>query len=188
MKFHALRNESVPYLATILLGACGWGMVHMTDQITAAPSIAYCLHQHPPDAFVVSIENLSLDERFEDIEFTLASTDSAFVFTAVDIVGTPPAFHGGSRPRITDDNASVKLRIPNLHPGSRFNAAVHYEGTGQLTFTLSSSMQPVRLWRCSWPVWLLTHRFIVLSCFSLLVIIVALLLVTLSHSSSRRVE
>lgn len=142
------RQASAPYVATVLLAACGWGIVHVVDRLTAAPSVEYCVDWAQADQNVtVTVENLSITSRIERFHFALRSDDGTFADP--HLRGNPPASWRLDPPVPTPNAKTVPFYIPTIHPGAVFVASVEYNGHKEPTFVLDSAAVSTRLWKCS---------------------------------------
>ena len=200
VKWLLLRQDSAPYLATILLGACGAGLLHLMDRLTEAPTVEYCVKWHGrcPRSVTVTIQNLSHSTLFRDLRFTLGSRSDSTgrgVFSSCSLVGEPPAFQHDTQPKITDDGSELEFLLADLQPGNLFILNTSYSGSdtprlrlipaASATFPTARSTE-VRLLECSWLTHFIKHQFRFVLIFSLgSLIIVALLLYTSSSSRGR---
>ena len=184
-------SSSIPYVVTILLGACGWGILHVIDRVTSAPSVEYCTRLDQSNTLTVHIQNLSYGQRFRNLTFLLRSNPQ-HPFAEPHIRGIPPAFHDQAPPRLSADSTEVQLHIPILDPGARFVGSVVYGGSDIPSLRLISAMSPVRLWPCSAFTLLLKHQIWFIVSFSAFLILASFGLLALSrhlhgpHETSER--
>ncbi len=143
-----------------LLGACGWGIVHVIDRLTEAPTVEYSVTSRTgrQRGVAVNIRNLSYTNRFKDLKFSLdCRSNDCGTFSNADIVGIPPAFHGGARPD-TCQGSELTFVIPNLHPGWRFMAHADYDGDDTPPLRLMYAATEVQLLESSSLTFLLRHQ------------------------------
>ena len=175
------RQESVPYLAVILFGACGWGIVFVIERITDAPAVEYNVtweSKAQPKKVTLEIVNMSYTTRFERIEFNIGSrSEEPGRFQNSNIDCDPPAFKAGTGPDISDDHAEVTFVFTGLQPGDRCKAWASYDGSDEPNVRLLESKDPIKLMKRSFP-WtlMIRHQGWFILIFSALILIVASIL------------
>lgn len=190
----ALRGKSVPYLVTILFGAGGWGIVHVIDSVTKAPTVEYCVNWTgiPPHRMVtVGIRNLSYTTRFKDLVFAMGSSSPAggefrFDTNKHKFKCDAPAFKSGTPPD-TRTSGKVDFTIPYLQPGAYCEASFAYSGSENQTppLVLKASEGAVNLMKCSFATCVVRYRiwFIVIT--AVIIFVLAIILMTLSEEECR---
>ena len=133
--------------------------MHTTDRLTEAPTVEYSVTLQEGHGRVdVSIQNLSYATRFENLEFSLdCQRDDCGEFKNGQIVGSPPAFHGGSKPD-TRQGSEFVFTIPSLQPGGQFLAYASFAGSELPTLRLKSANAPVWLLESSFLTFILRHQ------------------------------
>ena len=140
-------QSSAPYLVTALLGAIGWGIVHVVDEMHTAPSVEYDMRRENSGRIIVTIENLSRAHRFMNLKFGLAVRGSnAGKFSHQEIEAVPPAFEGDvPGGTLLGEGGSVEFTIPDLQPHARLELRANYSGEGRPTFRLLSADADIEL-------------------------------------------
>ena len=176
----AIGRESA-YLTTLLLGACGWGIVHVVDRVGDAPVVEYCVEWRARPGggqeVELSLTNLSLETLLQDMEFNFVSRIGGGRFENAIVRGDPPAFQGEEAPETA--GSGVTFAIARFHPGTRFVAMAEYSGEDEPEFRLHSASGGVLLRECSPFTWLIRHELGFIVGFSILSIGLALLLLSL---------
>ena len=163
----ALRQKSAPYLVTILLGASGWGIVHVIDSLTKAPTVEYCVKWKgvaPNRMVTVGIRNLSYTARFKSLTFTMGSSRSDggnfdYNSDTHHFQCEAPAYKEGTPPDTTVPK-QVKFVVPDLQPGAYCEASVTYNGNESPlpSLVLTESAEAVKLLRCSLATCIIRNR------------------------------
>ena len=164
---------------TILLGACGWGVVHVVDRVGGTPAVEYCVEWGEPHdgkrSVELAVRNLSFGTLLSGLELNLGSRDEAAgKFSGATIQGDPPAFQDEEPPRA--EGSEVSFHIRHFHPGARFRATAEYDGRDEPEFRLHSSDSGVLLLECSTFTWLIRHELVFIVLFSIVSIGLVLLL------------
>ena len=178
-----LDQASVPYLVTALLLACGWGIVHVIDRLTEAPSMEYCVTLERADEVAivkVSLENLSLTTKFRMLKFNLGDRENGEeLFSRPRIVEDPPAFQGSRKP---EGGRQLEFEIAAMNPGDRIEVTAKYPGVDLPPLRLMQSKDSMLLLECSPLTYLLKHQLAFVFLFSVVALVVIVLLL---HVRSR---
>ncbi len=134
-------------LLSTVFGAVGWLVTHTVDRVVSVPTVQYELDtsRHADGQIVVTVQNLSRDQRFTELAFILRlPTDSSGKFTTATVEPIPPAYVSrGSPPSAKGSSASYE-KI-GLHPETSIKLKAHYNGKTVPTFHIDQSGEAVRL-------------------------------------------
>lgn len=187
MRLLFLGQNSVPYLAIILLGWCGTGILHMADRLTESPTLEYCVRwseKSQRSSVIVNIENLSHKKRFQGLEFNLGSrSKNGGKFSKAKITGIPPAFKKGKN--VETDGQSLKFEIPDIQPRARYQITARYRGNDKPPIRLMSAQSEVLLLECSLLTFLLKHQFGFIILFSMISMCFIIFILYMRHKISR---
>lgn len=167
---------------TILLGAIGWGIVHVVEAIET-PSIEYCVHSEDNGNIRIMIENLSRVHRFKNLKFGLAfrgEREGSFQEAGVEAIA--PAFEGDQSGGQAN-GPSAEFEIPDLQPRAQWAlTATFSDSASELpVFRLLQADGTVELLKCSWFTSIVKHELKFIIVFSILSLGVVLMLLSLAQ-------
>ncbi len=142
-------GEKAPFLVTLIFGILAWGVTHIVDRVTAAPTIEYREALSPlrgPAAEVRKIEvrlhNLSSNDTYYNTTFILSRrTGSATRFLTnledkqhtPDVVAEEPAWFGETsttKRSIDPSDDHIDFIVPQIPPDGRIRIIAFFTGDG----------------------------------------------------------
>ena len=178
-----LGLEKLPYVATLLFTAIGWGATHTVDRVLKSPILEYSttLSQGAGKSTIsVRIRNISHDQIFKNLAFVFLLPPNSGKFTEAKKIATAPAWEGDVEPAKADD--SVEFELPFLHPNGEVELSAVYEGGQPPTVRLERADGAVRLVKPSVETFLVRHELCVVA--AMITLWAATIVFLLTHASS----
>ena len=184
-----IRDKPAPYVATVLIAACGWTVTHAIDILSKAPIVEYSVELigHEQHSVVkIGWTNLSYANQFGEMTFILksANKDEEFKYRPLtdSFECVSPGFKSGTPPD-TRSGSSAIFVLRNFQPGIHCWASVAYTGQDLPTLMLSQSKDTVRLMQRSLFTWLIRNRIEVLGVAAILALALAITLIARSFDT-----
>ena len=166
-----LLLAQVPLVVPALCAFCAWGISHVTDRLSAAPTIVYSceVSNHPPGlAWTCTVYNASASVRFGDLKFFLRFPDqSSGKISSVEIVWKSTSSKDASEDQSFSAQEAT-FHVSALHPGQEVQLTAEVTEDPRKPALRFEAAAPVLAVEANAVTWVVRHESGMIICLTLI--------------------